>query len=286
MKRDFEDIINNLKTTVADYKYYTDFDKVLKNIIKYKIELNILNSLIGSKKIEIEFTNLLREYPSILRVIPILLAIRKKEVSIIDVKKIDFDFDNKTMSNELYTKFMRETGLFDLLENNKIKSLEDYVTGVEVGLDSNARKNRTGTAMENIVASFLEKIPDIEFHKEKRKKDIEEMYNINLDSLILNSDDNKDAEKKFDFIVKTKNKLYLIETNFYSSQGSKLNETARSFKSLARDIENIDNVEFIWITDGVGWKSARNNLRETYDIMKHFYTIKDLEDGVLDKLFR
>ncbi|MDD4298495.1 MAG: type II restriction endonuclease [Bacilli bacterium] len=281
MKRDFNDIMNNLKTTVADYKYYTDFDKVFRNVEKYKIELNILNSLIGSRDVETDFINILDNYPNTLKVIPLLLAVRKTEISVVDGRKIEFDFKNRTMKNEMYLKFMRETGLFDLLENNKIKSLEDYITGVEVGLDTNARKNRTGTVMETAVEYFLKQIPNIELHKEMTKTAIKEVYNINLDNLILNTDDKKDAEKKFDFVVKTTNKLYLIETNFYSGSGSKLNETARSFKSLARDIKNIKGVGFIWITDGIGWKSARGNLKETYDIMEHFYTLIDLEEGKL-----
>lgn len=281
MKRDFNDIMNNLKTTVADYKYYTDFDKVFRNVEKYKIELNILNSLIGSRNVETDFINILDNYPNTLKVIPLLLAVRKTEISVIDGRKIEFDFKNRTMENEMYLKFMRETGLFNLLENNKIKSLEDYITGVEVGLDTNARKNRTGTVMENAVEYFLKQIPNVELHKEMTKTAIKEVYNINLDNLILNANDKKDAEKKFDFVVKTTNKLYLIETNFYSGSGSKLNETARSFKSLARDIKNIKDVEFIWITDGIGWGSARGNLKETYDIMEHFYTLIDLEEGKL-----
>jgi type II restriction enzyme len=181
---------------------------------------------------------------------------------------------------------MRKTGLFDLLEKSKIKSLNDYLTGVEVGLDSNSRKNRTGTAMGNIVESYLKKIKEIEYQKEMTKAQISEKYNINLDALILNDDTKKDAEKKFDFVVKTNNKLYLIETNFYSSSGSKLNETARSYKSLANDIKNISNVEFIWITDGIGWKSAKGNLKETYDIMDYLFILKDLEEGKLKEVLK
>lgn len=284
MKRDFEDIIANLKATIADYKYYTDFDKVYRNVEKYKVELNILNSLIGSNNIDNDFIAVINNYPKVLEVIPILLAVRKKEIIIIDNGEVNYNFAIKNLTNEDYVKFMRLTGLFNLLEKSKIKNLIDYIIGVEVGLDSNSRKNRTGIAMENIVASYLDKIDNIEYQKEMSKKQIYDKYGINLDMLILDDNNKKDAEKKFDFVVKTSNNLYLIETNFYSGGGSKLNETARSFKSLANDIYNINNVYFIWITDGVGWKTAKDNLRETYDVMTHIYTIKDLEDGILNKM--
>jgi type II restriction enzyme len=286
MKRDFEDIMKNLKETIADYSYYTNFKKVFENVNKYKVELNILNSLIGSSNIEADFIKILEKYPETLKVIPILLAVRRTEISVIEGNEIKYNFKFKNVSNEEYAKFMCKTGLFDLLEKSKIKSLNDYLTGVEVGLDSNSRKNRTGTAMGNIVESYLKKIKEIEYQKEMTKAQISEKYNINLDALILNDDTKKDAEKKFDFVVKTNNKLYLIETNFYSSSGSKLNETARSYKSLANDIKNISNVEFIWITDGIGWKSAKGNLKETYDIMDYLFILKDLEEGKLKEVLK
>ncbi len=286
MKRDFDEILDGLRSTVADYRYYTDFDKVYKNVEKYKIELNILNSLIASKAIERDFLNIITEYPKTLNVIPLLLAKRGYEVEIIDEELIVFDFKNQTLSEDMYIKFMRESGLFKLLEESKISSLIDYVTGVEVGLDTNARKNRTGTTMENIVESFIKAVPDVEYYKEMKKSEISMKYNIDLQLLMAGDDNPKDAEKRFDFVVKTSNDLYLVETNFYSGGGSKLNETARSFKSLANDINNLENIYFVWITDGKGWISARNNLKETYDIMEHIYTIDDLESGVMLKLFK
>lgn len=309
MKREFSDIVNSLKTTIADYSYYTNFEKVFGNVEKYNIELNILNSLIGSNNIEIDFISIINKYPETLKVIPLLLAIRRFEVEIIDGTKIIYNFKNKNLTDTDYVKFMRNTGLFNLLENSKIKNLHDYITGVEVGLDSNARKNRTGTSMEKIVESFISKVSGIEYHSEMTKTQIKNKYNINLDDLIFenldeetsldeidslvldnlvveNAKKKKDAEKRFDFVVKTKNAIYLIETNFYSGGGSKLNETSRSFKSLAKDIKNIENVNFVWVTDGIGWKSAIRNLKETYDEMEHFYTIEDLEKGVLKELFK
>ena len=252
MKQSFDVFMSTLKDTVANYKYYTDFDKVYKNVAKLKIELNILNSLLGSTNIEKEFVNIITEYPKTINAIPLLLAVRKTEIPVIDDKEFKINFKNNYQDANVYVKFMRETGLFDLMENKKIKCLLDYVTGVEVGLDSNARKNRTGTAMENIIENYIRQVPNVKYNKEMKKAEIKSAYGINLDSLILDNNAEKDAEKRFDFVIKTTNHLYLLETNFYSGGGSKLNETARSYKSLANDIKNLVNISFVWVTDGVG----------------------------------
>ncbi|MBU1093343.1 MAG: type II restriction endonuclease [Firmicutes bacterium] len=288
MKQSFDDLLANLKDTVADYKYYTDFPKVYKHVDKIKVELNILNSLVGSENIEKDFLDIINEYPKTLKVIPLLLAIRKNgnKVPIIDEVPIMFEFNNRTLSDAMYLKFMRESGLFNLLELSKIRNLFDYVTGVEVGLDSNARKNRTGTAMENIVENFIQKTKHIEYSKETNKKEIKEKYNIDLDDYLKSEESLKVAEKRFDFVIKTENQVFVIETNFYSGGGSKLNETARSFKSLGLDIKNNTELTFIWITDGVGWITAKNNLRETYDVLEHLYTLTDLENGVLKQIIK
>lgn len=284
MKNNFEDLILNLKDTIADYKYYVNFEKVHANVKTHLIELNILNSLIGSKDIEHEFKKIITDYPKTLLVIPLLLAVRRSEIKIYDDKLITFDFYNKNQSDEDYVRLMRQTGLFDLMENSKINSLVDYLTGVEVGLDSNARKNRTGTSMENIVESYLIQTNHLEIHKEMNKLSIKKRFNIDIDSYINETDENFIASKRFDFVLKTSSKLYLIETNFYSSAGSKLNETARSFKSLGKDLNQIENVEFIWITDGAGWLTTKNNLKEAFEVIPHLYNLADLEKGKLKEV--
>lgn len=284
MEKKFEDLISSFKETIADYQYYVNFGKVNDNVKTHLVELNILNSLIGSKNIEYDFNKLIEDYPKTLLVIPLLLAVRRSEIKIYDSKLITFDFYNKNLSNEDYLKFMRKTGLFDLLENSRINSLVDYLTGVEVGLDSNARKNRTGTAMENIVESYLIQTRHLELHKEMNKVSIKKRFAIDIDRYINETDENFIASKRFDFVIKTSSKLYLIETNFYSSGGSKLNETARSFKSLGKDLNQIENVDFIWITDGAGWLTTKNNLKEAFDVIPHLYNIADLENGKLKEV--
>ena len=158
MKRNFNEWLSTMRDSIAAWNYYTDFEKVYNNVDSIKVELNILNSLIGSKNIEKEFKSLLLDYPKTLKVIPILLAKREKEIKITDTKgELIFNFNNMNYSIDDYVIFMRKTGLFDLLENHIINNLVDYVMGVEVGMDTNGRKNRTGDAMEDIVEGFIQK---------------------------------------------------------------------------------------------------------------------------------
>lgn len=142
MKRNFDLWLGKFQKSIADYGYYVDFGKVYTNVEAIKVELNILNSLIGSKNIEHEFAMLLKSYPNILKCIPVILAVREKEISATDdLGSFDYNFDKMNYSIEMYQYFMRKTGIFELLETHIISNLVDYVTGVEVGLNSNGRKN-------------------------------------------------------------------------------------------------------------------------------------------------
>ena len=292
MSRDFNAWLSGFRDSIADYGYYIDFEKVHRNVDNIKVELNILNSLIGSKNIEADFENLMRKYPEVLKCIPLLLAVRANEIYCQDENGghlFQFDFGkyppNSHAHYERYKYFMRETGLFDLLENHIVNNLVDYATGVETGLDSNGRKNRGGHLMENLVESFIQKagfVKDESYFKEMYIHQITDKWDIDLSAI---SNQGK-MEKRFDFVVKTPNMIYGIETNFYGSGGSKLNETARSYKTLAWETEEIDGFTFVWFTDGKGWTSARNNLEETFDVMQHIYNIKYLEDGVISEVFK
>lgn len=295
-KRDFDEWLGKFKSSISSYDYYVDFEKVYKNVNAIKIELNILNSLIGSENIREEFINIMKKYPETLKVIPILLAKREKEIYCQDEKggylyKFNYDLlnggDYKPNSHRFYNQycyFMEETGLFHLLKNHLIHNLQDYVTGVETGLDSNGRKNRGGHLMENLVEKYIKEagfVKDTTYFKEMYLADIERKWNIDLSAL---SNEGK-AAKRFDFVVITKQKIYAVETNFYSGGGSKLNETARSYKMLSQEADTIDGFEFVWFTDGIGWKSAKGNLRETFDVMEHIYSIDDMENGIMKKIF-
>ena len=285
MKRDFKEWLKTFRNSICDYGYYVDFNKVYGNVETIKIELNILNSLIGSKNIEADFEKLLTDYPQVLKCIPVLLAVRGREIYTIDGDgEYLFNFKKMNYSVEEYKMFMRKTGLFSLISDHVINNLVDYVTGVEVGLDSNGRKNRGGHLMENLVEDYLQKVgfaKGVDYFKEMYISDIEKKWSIDLSNI---SNQGK-AEKRFDFVVKKGATIYGIETNFYSSGGSKLNETARSYKTIALEAKEIQGFAFVWFTDGQGWQSARHNLEETFDVMDNIYCISDMENGVVDTLF-
>ncbi len=284
MNRNFNDWLSKFKASISDYTYYVDFEKIYKNVDKVKVELNILNSLIGSKNIEEEFQNILIKYPETLECIPLLLAVRSREIFVKDeINEYLFKFDKMVYSIKDYIKFMRESGLFDLLQNHIINNLYDYVLGIEVGLDSNGRKNRGGHLMENLVESYIIKAgyeKDVNYFKEMYLKDIEKKWNLDLSEM----SGHNTSTKRFDFVIKTDKQVYVIETNFYSSGGSKLNETARSYKMLAQESKKVDGVTFIWFTDGTGWISARKNLEETFNELETMYNIDDLDNGILNNL--
>lgn len=284
MTRNFNNWISKFKTSISDYTYYVDFEKIYKNVDKVKVELNILNSLIGSKNIEEEFKKILIKYPETLECIPLLLAVRSREIFVKDeINEYLFKFDKMVYSLKDYIKFMRESGLFDLLQNHIINNLYDYVLGIEVGLDSNGRKNRGGHLMENLVESYIIKAgyeKDVNYFKEMYLKDIEKKWNLDLSEM----SGHNTSTKRFDFVIKTDKQVYVIETNFYSSGGSKLNETARSYKMLAQESKKVDGVTFIWFTDGTGWISARKNLEETFNELETMYNIDDLDKGILNNL--
>ena len=285
MKRNFNDWLKTFRNSICDYGYYVDFNKVYGNVETIKVELNILNSLIGSKNIEADFEKLLSDYPQVLKCIPVLLAVRGREIYTIDGDgEYLFNFKKMNYSVEEYKMFMRKTGLFSLISEHVINNLVDYVTGVEVGLDSNGRKNRGGHLMENLVEDYLQKaglLKGVDYFKEMYISDIEKKWSIDLSNI---SNQGK-AEKRFDFVVKKGATIYGIETNFYSSGGSKLNETARSYKTIALEAKEIQGFAFVWFTDGQGWQSARHNLEETFDVMDNIYCISDMENGVVDTLF-
>ena len=280
-KRVFDEWIKGFRDSIANYKYYIDFDIVYENVEKFKVELNILNSLIGSKNIEKEFIGIIKEYPKTLKCVPFLLAVRKLEILAQDEDMLYiYRFTQMNYAPEQYAVLMRETGLFELLEKHLVSSLIDYALGVEVGLNSNGRKNRGGHLMEDLVESHIKKAGFKEYYKEMYLTEIEEKWGLDLSSI---SGDGT-STKRFDFVIKTEDMIYGIETNFYASGGSKLNETARSYKMIAEESKDIKGFKFVWITDGSGWKSARRNLEETFNVLDDLYCINDLENGVLKNI--
>ncbi len=287
---------NNLKDTFQEsiftWDYFTDFEKVKLNIQKVKVELNILNSLIGEDNIENEFIKLVVEYPKIRHALPLLIAVRKDKLNDTPIitnmetliaenkKHIFYDDINENTKIELLI-FFRESGLKDIFQNKYIKNLVDYCFGVEVGFDTNARKNRTGTLMENIVSNYLNefctKNKDFDYIEQATKKRILELFNYKIEI-------DKNG-RRFDFAIhnnKTK-KLYLIEVNYYSAGGSKLKATAGEYQYL-NDFVKSQNIEFICITDGKGWLTALNPLEETFNHNDYVINLNMVKNGILKEI--
>jgi len=190
-----------------------------------------------------------------------------------------YRFDKMNLDIEQYIYFMKETGLFELIQKHLIANIYDYVLGVNTGLDSNGRKNRGGHLMEDLCEEYI-KATGLPYGKEVYIETIEQQTGLNLSAL----SNNGEATKRFDFVIYGKKTVYAFECNFYASGGSKLNETAKSYKLLALESKSIDGFTFVWLTDGQGWKSAKHNLKETFDVLETMYNIADLESGVLDSL--
>lgn len=282
--KDFNIWLSTFRESIANYQYYIDFNTVYKKCDSIKVELNILNSLVGSNDIENDFETLIQRYPEVLKCIPILLAKREMDIYCMDHNgAFNYNFKQFNYPVSQYKYFMKETGLFELLSKKIIKCLVDYVMGVEVGLNSNGRKNRGGHLMEDLVESYIQKagyVKGVTYFKEMYISDLEAKTGLDLSSL---SNAGK-TEKRFDYVILTPNCTYACECNFYASNGSKLNETARSYKTLALESRNIEKFKFVWFTDGLGWISARNNLKETFDVLDAIYNIKELEEGILNTL--
>ena len=262
-----------------------NFDTVLCNTDSCRKKLTRYNDLLGVKDVESAFEQMIKEDSTLIEVIPILVAIRSKKV-FVQHNGIEHQFNFKKMNHPLekYTEFMREMGVFDLFKSGYVKDIPSMVVGVEMGLNTNARKNRGGHLMETLVENELIDagfVKDETYFKEMYISDIEKQFGIDLSCISHNSQ----TEKRFDFVVKGKKFIYGIETNFYTVSGSKVNETARSYKTIALEVKNHPNFKFVWVTDGNGWKSTKKGLKETFDILDDIYCLSELESGIIkDKL--
>ncbi|MEQ9617829.1 MAG: type II restriction endonuclease [Deltaproteobacteria bacterium] len=287
----FSYLIDTLKPSITLWTYFVNWDKVLDNTNKIELHLNVLNYLIGKDNFDEEFRKILRQYPSSIEAIPALVVrdgqSRKRFKILVDFneKKLtyaDFDFSKKKLDEndiENYLLFIEKTGLKELLQSRKIKSLVDYMIGVEAGIDSNARKNRGGKSMEYIVEVFVDDLCErsgYEYLKEadsikiKRKWD----YNVPVDK----------SSRRYDFVIHNGKEIFLIETNFYGGGGSKLKSTAGEYRNLYDVLRN--KHKFIWITDGYGWKSSARPLRETFDHNDYLFNLNMIENGILEEILR
>lgn len=264
---EFEVFMSQLKDTNQTLGFFCDFEKISQNVRNIEISLNMLNYLIGKTDIEAAVNDIWQRDSSAFNVMDILIAVRDD-----GKKKVIDSLGECVLLKQLFTspegvvEFLNETGLTELLRSNRIKDLGDYVFGIETGLDSNARKNRSGHIMEDTVQAIFEEA-NIQFGKE--------VYSSEYPLLteVLGED-----KKRFDFVIETPGKVYLIEVNFYSGGGSKLNEVARSYSDIAPKINSVDGFEFVWITDGIGWESARNKLQEAFSIIPSIYNLTTIGD--------
>ncbi|MCX8124480.1 MAG: type II restriction endonuclease [Spirochaetes bacterium] len=279
----FNIFINTLKQTLKTWDYYVNWNRILKNIEPIEKELNLLNSLIGKVDIQEKFIELVQQYPNVLKAIPILLAIRENRIEVlIDSRNFIYErynFYKTELTNkdiEHLSHFVVNSGLGEMLTERKIKSLVDYALGIEVGMDTNARKNRGGTIMENIVEMHITDLCNTmgyDYIKQGTKHKIKNKWGIDIEI--------EESERSIDFIIRGKNnKLYFIEVNFYGGGGSKLKATAGEYRKMAEYWKK-QGFEFIWITDGKGWKTTIKPLKEYYDDGNYLLNITMLANGYL-----
>lgn len=268
MTEQFKNFLSQLSETNATLDYFTDFKKIKNNVSKIEIKLNQLNYLVGKENLEQAVEELYEEAPKAFEVLDILIAIRKnKSAKTFNSKGEIVMLDSYFTNPKSICEYINETGLGDVFKNKEVKNLVDYVFGIEVGLDSNARKNRGGENMSKAVSRLFDQA-NIFYKKEVSSTAFPEILTLGADV------------KRFDFVIKTQKKTYLIEANFYNGGGSKLNETARAYSDVAPKINQYEHYEFVWITDGQGWLSAKNKLEEAYNIIPSMYNLVTLRHFV------
>ncbi len=265
----FNQFMSQLRETNATLDFYCDFPKIARNVADIEISLNTLNYLIGKENLREAVEALWKRDKRVFDVMDILIATRKKD----DKKYIDNDGSMHSVHSLFGSvvgvmKFIEGTGLDKVFKNKEVKDLVDYVFGVETGLDTNARKNRSGDITETLVARIFENA-GIKYREQVSSKEFPAI------SAVLGAD-----QKVFDFVIVAKDKTYLMEVNFYSGGGSKLNEVARSYTDVAPKVNGVPGFEFVWITDGVGWNSARNKLEEAFAAIPSIYNLTTISEFI------
>jgi len=284
----FDYFKSTLNSSITYWDYFVNWEKVLGNVRDLEIDLNTLNYLIGKEDMEKEFKYLFNRQPSLIRLIPILLACREANFKILTdftggkFTYEDFTFKtHKTLSDEEIDKayrFADNAGILSLFRHKTIKNVVDYVIGVEVGLDSNGRKNRGGTTMERIVEGLLKPICErnkLDYMTQATAVTVKAKWGINLRV--------DKSTRRFDFAIRRGKSLCIIETNYYGGGGSKLKATAGEYKALYNFL-SADGHKFIWITDGAGWESTLKPLEETFNHIDYTLNLNMVCKGVLENL--
>ena len=267
MNKDFDTFMSQLQETNQTLDFFCDFNKIVQNVNNIKLSLCMLNSLIGAPNLRKAVETIWQRDRTAFDVMEILIAVRDRgNKKVIDTKGRCVPLSSFFFDIDGVMEYLESTGLAEVLQQQKIKNLVDYVFGIETGLDSNARKNRSGHVMERMIARIFT-TNNISFRQEVYSSEWPEITNV------LGDD-----EKRFDFVVQKNGTTYLIEVNFYSGGGSKLNEVARSYSEIAPKINAVNGFEFVWITDGIGWRSAKNKLQEAYSIIPSIYNLTSIAD--------
>lgn len=251
------------------YDFFVDWEKVYSNLEDYVVEIGILNSLnnVSSEKTESKFGEIIVKYPEVVPLLPTILAIRSKKEPIFDFNDYSskvVNFSKNSFDIDEIMDFSIHTGLLDLFNN--IDDLYSYLVGTEVGLDTNARKNRSGHIFEDIVGRFLE----------EKIKDYSQYSLVKEDVNVVIS-----RNKRFDYVIYEKDvPKFAFECNFYNSTGSKPIEVAHSYAELQKDLDDA-NIVFIWITDGPGWNRMFTTLMNVADDIEFIVTFNMLNE-ILD----
>ena len=289
----FDRIVDHFHKTIIDtnrdHKFFVDWEKIQANVQKFKIELNILNSLIGSKNFKNDLRQILSRYPDVVPCFPILIAVREMSLKVIndfsskDSEIVEYNFKKRKLlpkEIEEFMAFFHKTGLENFFKNLSSRSIQDYVIGIEVGMDTHARKNRSGAAMELVLKPIIEKInANLRISHmlfQKNFSNLEKDYNIVVSTSLRN--------RQADFIIiKDENKVINIEANFYSGTGSKPQEIVDSYINRQGELRE-NGFKFIWITDGYGWKGQKNQIRKGFEKIDYLLNLHFVKKGLLEEI--
>lgn len=284
----FEKFVGTLQT-YYDRDYYVDWSTVYANTKRYHRELLLLSSLCKETDKEKAARELLRDYPQIIPALPILIGNRGSVLIMEDpaaarVTTYEFtkpDAHNLDSEVERYTHFLLTSGLIELL--NHIGSVPDYVTGVEVGIGTNGRKNRGGECGIRAVNPFIIKaevaLPGM-LSKYQASYDFLKQQGCFLPTLL------EGVIWDWAFWTGHEPRRFVVaEVNHYGGSGSKPAEVARDYAARQPMLDNA-NVGFVWLTDGLGWLKMRTPLRMAFDSIHYLINVCLAADGMLEWALR
>ncbi|AQW20951.1 restriction endonuclease [Lentilactobacillus curieae] len=291
----FQYFMKTRLTTNRTPSYWVKWENANKHIASYEVSLNTLNYLVGKENIAEEARKLFLEQPNLIKTIPLLIASRDMTLDVLIVDADNemshslIDFLNPDISKiDLYLNFMKDSGLLNFLEKELNESLVDYVLGVQVGLDSNGRKNRSGQQNERILATLLERVVsgDESLHYLLQPTQVQMFNQWGILVPEVTPSKNKGGRRYdgaiYNDLTET---VTIIETNFYGSGGSKLKAVAGEFSDLySVNFKNAKNVNFVWISDGPGWDTAKNPMEEAFAIIPNIINVTMAKNGYLSEL--